>query len=209
MPKPDLDNAYSLKSPADARRLYADWAETYDTTFAEAMDFVLPQRVAQAFFDAGGTGPVLDFGTGTGLVGKELARLGIAPVDGVDLSPEMLDVARGKCVYRHLYEGDILSGAHIAAAPYSGVVSSGTFTLGHVGPDAIAALLDLACPGAQFALSINNAHFDAAGFDAAFVSLSDRITDLRLPEFRYYGDQATGAHKNDVGKIALFRKIGT
>lgn len=206
MPKPDLENAYSLKTPDDARRLYADWAETYDASFAVEMDFVLPQRVAAAFSDAGGSGPVLDFGTGTGLVGEELARLGVGPLDGADLSPEMLAMARGKGVYRALYEGNILEGMRPDGVPYAGVVSSGTFTHGHVGPEAIDALLGLAAPGAQFALSINGEHFEAAGFGAAFAALSDRITDLRLPEVRYYGDKATGAHKDDVGKIALFRK---
>lgn len=160
MPKPDLENAYDLKTTDDAKRLYADWAETYDQDFAADMDFVLPQRVAQAFADAGGAGPVLDFGTGTGLVGKALAKLGIGPVDGADLSPEMLAVARRKGVYRDLVEGDVLDGYTMPGAPYAGVVSSGTFTHGHVGPEAIDVLLTLAAPGAQFALSINGAHFE-------------------------------------------------
>ena len=66
MPKPDLENAYALSSLDDTRKLYADWAETYDKTFIEASDFVQPQRVAEAFVAAGGAGPVLDFGCGTG-----------------------------------------------------------------------------------------------------------------------------------------------
>jgi predicted TPR repeat methyltransferase len=207
MPKPDLDNAYSLKTAEDARRLYADWAETYDTTFAQAMDFAVPTHVAEAYVAAGGGGPVLDFGCGTGLVGAVLARLGCGPVDGTDLSPEMLEVAGRKGVYRNLIAGDVFAGLDIADGEYAGVVSSGTFTHGHVGPDALDELLRVAAPGARFALSINGVHFAAAGFAGKFAALDGRITGLTLPEVRFYGDAATGAHKDDTGMIAMFRKV--
>lgn len=206
MPKPDLDNAYSLKTPDDSRQLYGDWAETYDETFAEAMDYAAPRIVAQAFVDAGGAGPVLDFGCGTGLVGEHLARAGIGPVDGLDLSPEMLGVARRKGVYRDLIEGNILAGLDLPANSYAGVTCSGTFTHGHVGPDAIDVLLRLAAPRAQFALSINAEHYQAQGFAAKFDALADQIIGLDLPEVRLYGANATGPHKDDTGLIALFRK---
>ena len=205
MPKPDLENAYALSSLDDTRKLYADWAETYDKTFIEASDFVQPQRVAEAFVAAGGAGPVLDFGCGTGIMGEMLAGK-VAPVDGADLSPEMLAVAARKSVYRDLIEGNVLDGLTVTDGAYAGVVSSGTFTNGHVGPDALDELLRLAQPGAQFALSINGEHFAREGFAAKFEALAGRITELSLPEIRFYGDQATGAHKDDTGFVALFRR---
>ncbi len=207
MTDPDLEGAYALTSLEDTKRLYADWAETYDTSFATEMDFTLPQSVAEAFVAAGGAGPVLDFGCGTGLLGAHLARLGIAgPLDGADLSTEMLDVARRKGVYRDLISGNVLDGYQTAGAPYAGIVSSGTFTNGHVGPAAIGILLDLAAPGALFVLSIHGGHFKAAGFAEAFTELDGKITDLSLPEIRFYGKAATGAHKDDTGYLATFRK---
>ena len=206
MEDPSLEGAYALKSVEDTKRLYADWAETYDTGFAVEMDFVLPQRVAEAFIAAGGEGPVLDFGCGTGLVGDHLAPAGIHPIDGADLSEEMLAVAGRKGHYRDLVSGNVLDGYQMAGAPYQGVVSSGTFTNGHVGPEAIGILLDLAKTGALFALSINGKHFEDAGFAQALGDLGDRITELSLPEVRYYGPKATGPHKDDTGFIATFRK---
>ena len=95
MTDPDLESAYALNSLDDTKRLYADWAETYDSSFAVDMDFTLPQSVAEAFAAAGGAGPVLDFGCGTGLVGAHLARLGVGSLDGADLTTEMLAVALG------------------------------------------------------------------------------------------------------------------
>ena len=205
MPKPDLENAYALSNLDDTKKLYADWAETYDKTFIEASDFVQPQHVARAFLSAGGSGPVLDFGCGTGVMGEALAGR-VTPVDGADLSPEMLAVAARKGVYRNLIEGNVLDGLMVADAAYAGVVSSGTFTNGHVGPEALDELLRLAQPGAQFAISINGEHFERAGFAAKFEDLAGRIAGLSLPEIRFYGDKATGARKDDTGFVALFRK---
>ncbi|KMW59721.1 hypothetical protein AIOL_004704 [Candidatus Rhodobacter oscarellae] len=206
MSEPSLDGAYALNSLDDTKRLYADWAESYDSDFAGQMDFTLPASVAEAFAAAGGAGPVLDFGCGTGLIGERLTQLGVGPLDGADLSKEMLAVAARKGCYGHLVSGDVLDGYHMPGAPYAGVVSSGTFTNGHVGPEAISILLDLAAPGALFALSVNKQHFEALGFQAALDGLADRIAALELPEVRFYGPNATGAHKDDTGYIATFRK---
>ena len=206
MSRPGLRDAYAIESPEDARRLYADWADSYDDGFAVEMDFHLPRKVAEAFVQAEGMGPVLDFGCGTGLCGAYLVDLGVGPVDGVDLSPEMLAVAERKSIYRTLIEGNILDGLDLQTDAYAGITSSGTFTHGHVGPDAIELLLRLAAPGALFALSINGKHFQALDFGGRFESLSERITGLELSELSLYGPKAKGDHRSDRGYIALFRK---
>ena len=207
MIKPDLDGAYALSTSEDARMLYAEWAETYDKTFAEEHDFRLPYEVAQRFIALGGVGPVLDFGCGTGLVGAELAQGGINPIDGADLSMEMLEVARSKGHYRDLIAGNVLDGYTIGGAPYSGIVSSGTFTHGHVGPEAIEILLELAAPQTLFVLSVNKSHFEAAGFGPVLDGLQVHVTDFSFPEVRNYGTRATGPHKNDTGYLVTFRKL--
>jgi SAM-dependent methyltransferase len=103
--------------------------------------------VAAAFLAGGGTGPVLDVGAGTGLVGAALRGLGWAgEIDGIDLSPQMLDQAREKQVYRDLIEADVTRPLPLPGG-YNGVVSSGTFTHGHVGPEALGPMLAVAAPG--------------------------------------------------------------
>lgn len=203
---PDLDSAYALQTPDDSRRLYARWAETYDFDFAETTGFLLPTHVARAFAKAGGSGPVLDIGAGTGLCGEALDALGIGPVDGIDISPQMLEVAAGKTVYRTLVEGDILARVPLPDASYAGIVSSGTFTHGHVGPEGLDEVLRLARPGALCALSINAAHYADRGFGARFDALAGKISDLRLPEVPIYDAMADDAHKNDTALLALFTK---
>lgn len=204
---PDLESAYALKTPDDSRRLYAEWAGDYDECFAAREDYQLHIHTARAFVAAGGQGPVLDVGAGTGLCGAVLADQGVGPIDATDISAEMLDQAMRKDIYRDAILADLNAGIPAPDHSYSGIVSSGTFTTGHVGPDAIDALLRIARPGAQFALSINTRHFETAGFATRFHELEQgRIQCLTLPETRIYGDLASGPHKDDTALIALFEK---
>jgi predicted TPR repeat methyltransferase len=205
-PDPSLTRAYSLRSTDDVRRLYSAWANSYDGTFAAAMDYQLPARVAEAYDRAGGSGPVLDIGAGTGLVAERLAELGHGVIDGTDISEEMLAVADAKGLYRRVFHGDVAGRLVVADESYDGVVSAGTFTQGHVGPGALPELLRIARPGAVFALSINAEHYEALAFGPAFRALEAQISDLRLPEVKIYGAAATGPHALDLGRVALFRK---
>lgn len=201
-----LSAAYALNTPDDSRRLYARWADSYDDGFATAMDYLLPGHVARAYAAAGGGGPVLDIGAGTGLVGLHLAAAGIGPRDGTDISPEMLARAAEKRVYRRLFEGDVTGRLDLPDAAYAGVVSSGTFTCGHVGPGALPELLRVAAPGALLVLSVNAAHWGPAGFATAFDALAPAIRDLALPEAAIYGPAADPAHRGDRALLATFRK---
>lgn len=203
---PDVDTAYALKTPEDSRKLYRDWAETYDSDFAAENDYVLHIETARAFVQAGGTGPVLDVGAGTGLCGEILADHGISPIDATDISAEMLQQAMRKDIYRDAIEADLTVGLPVPRDTYAGIVSSGTFTTGHVGPDEIDTLLRTAKPGAVLALSINAQHYDSAGFLAKFSALEPVISDLNLVDVPIYGPSATGDHKGDRALVAVFRK---
>lgn len=205
--KQTLDGAYALKTPEDSKKLYAEWADSYDATFAEAHDYRSPALVAEAYRDAGGMGAVLDVGAGTGLCGAALVAIGVGPVEATDISQEMLDVAETKNIYARLFVGDLTGRLPVEDATYAGIVSSGTFTHGHVGPEALDELLRIARPGAQFALSIHTHHYVSEGFVAKLKALGDQITDLRLPVIRLYGEDGTGDHKDDRAYVALFRKV--
>ncbi len=206
MTKPDLDGAYALQSPEDSLKLYSDWAETYDETFAKASGYQMPEAVAEAFVRADGQGPVLDVGAGTGLVGEALRDLGVKLIDGTDISAAMLAEAALKDCYENLFEGDLTAVLGVEDEVYSGVVSAGTFTHGHVGPEAFDELLRVARPNAVFALSINAEHFEARGFAAKFDALKDQIQGLTLHETIIYDDSRTDDHADDKALIAVFQK---
>jgi predicted TPR repeat methyltransferase len=205
----DLDKAYALNGPEDCARLYADWAASYDAGFAADMDYRLPAHVAAAFLAHGGGpgGPVLDVGAGTGLLAAALREQGLtAEIDGIDLSPDMLARAQEKRLYTRLVAADVTQPLALPRA-YAGIVSSGTFTHGHVGPDALGHLEAVAAPGALFALSINAGVYRDKGFDIAL----SRRPSVTLIEVSIYGPRAragTDGHADDRALIALWRHPG-
>ena len=199
-----LDAAYSVRTPEDSIRLYRRWATTYESDFADRMDWQMPRLVAEAYARLGTGGPVLDVGAGTGLLGVELARHGIGPVDGIDISPEMLTIARTKNVYRSLFVADLTGRLDIPDESYSGCTSSGTFTHGHVGPGAFDELLRIMRPGAVFAGSIHPDVYYSSGFAAAFKAYGPRISDCSLHPAQGFGPAAQGDHAQDVGMYVTF-----
>jgi predicted TPR repeat methyltransferase len=203
---PDLNAAYRLKTPEDSVRLYRDWSASYDADFAQAQDYRLPTGVADAFAAAGGVGPVLDVGAGTGLLAARLAELGVGPIDALDISPEMLAVAAAKGLYRALHRADLTQPLPLPDASYGGITSSGTFTFGHVGPAAFDELLRIAAPGALFALSIHTGVYEPAGFAAKLAELGGAISGLTLEQVAIYGPEADAAHRDHRGFVARFRK---
>jgi predicted TPR repeat methyltransferase len=205
-----LTGALKLAGPEACLAHYRDWAASYDTGFAEEMQYLLPAHVAAAFMGTGAGGPVLDVGAGTGLLAERLRDMGFkGEIDAADFSPEMLALAGEKRLYSGLFRADITQPLDLPRR-YSGIVSSGTFTAGHVGPEALPHLLQAALPGAQFALSINQRVWTGAGFDRALEDLeaAHHITGLQLLEVQIYGAAAANRdpeHGLDRGMIALFR----
>ena len=203
--EPGLNSADALDGVEDVKKLYRDWADSYDSDFAAARGYALHRHVAEAYASAGGAGPVLDVGAGTGLVGEALASLGVSPVEGTDISAEMLEVALGKGCYAQTFVADITKRTDIADDTYAGIVSAGTFTLGHLGPEPLGELIRITRPGGLIALAINAQHWDAAGFGAAFDALGGMISDLRRDPVQIYADGADHDHAADVGYITRFR----
>ncbi|MEO9685656.1 MAG: class I SAM-dependent methyltransferase [Tateyamaria sp.] len=203
---PDLNRAYALETPAESVALYAKWAANYDLSFAQNSGYILHLEVARYFALMGGFGPVLDVGAGTGLCGEALTALGVGPVDGTDISQPMLDQAKAKGPYRHLFTGDVYDGLDLPEGLYQGAVSSGTFTHGHVGPQGIEAVLNAVRSGGWIVLSVNAQHFQAAGFAAKMDEIASRITQVHQAEVAIYAADATGPHARDTALLLAFRK---
>jgi predicted TPR repeat methyltransferase len=207
MPKtdPDLDAAYALETPDDNRALYKAWAQTYDAGFAQDMNYQLPRLVALILAEvAQGEEPVLDVGAGTGLVAQNMVMRGV--VDALDISPDMLAVAASKGLYRRVILGDLTGRLDLPDGHYGAIVSSGTFTHGHVGPDALDELLRVAKAGAWFVLSVNAEHFEARGFAAKFEALDGQIEGFEQRAVEIYGAGADEAHADDLAHVVVFQK---
>lgn len=200
--KPDLKSAYALEGKDAVKALYRDWAQTYDSDFIDRMGYVMPGIVAETFRREGGQGAVLDVGCGSGAVGLALAGM---RVDGLDLSAEMLAVAVEKGVYTRLVEGDLLARLPLEDGAYRGVVSAGTFTHGHVGPEALDELIRVGAPDALYCLGINAEHFRAHGFEAKLAALEGAgvIDTPRLTDHPIY--EANHERAGDRALVTVFR----
>lgn len=89
----------------DVREGYAAWVPTYDRTVRDEMDLRLLERLRSVDWSA--PRAVLDLACGTGRIGAWLRSRGSCEIDGVDLTPEMLELARGRELYRSLRVADV------------------------------------------------------------------------------------------------------
>jgi SAM-dependent methyltransferase len=91
----------------DVRSGYGEWVATYEDTVQDAMDVELLEALREVPWADMGT--AADLGCGTGRTGAWLHDHGVDAIDGVDLTPEMLAVARERGVHRRLVEADVAS----------------------------------------------------------------------------------------------------
>lgn len=211
MPKPPgqtlLENAYKLATPGDNAAYYDAFAASYDRDFVAQMGYQFPKAVADAYHrDAlPDDTPIADIGCGTGLVAVELA-LPNTPIDGMDISPEMLAAAGQKALYRTLTSVDLIG--PLAPNTYGAVLSAGTFTHGHLGPEALRGLLEIARKGALFLIGVNQHHFAAKNFAEVLDALvaAGEITPVKLTEVMIYSKQVHD-HSADRALILQYRKL--
>ena len=210
-----LDEAYSVKTPDDNRRLYAKWAATYESSFVDAKQYRYPKAIAEVFNDVlPPVTRVLDIGTGTGLTGMYVTRLRPEVViDGMDISPEMLAQARlktredGSVVYRALYERDLTRAVPNENEPYEALFSSGTFTHGHLGPECLRNLLPLLAHDGWLVVGVNNEHFESKDFAGELDSLV-ALGAIQTPEiFRIDVYEPGSVHYGDQARVILTRVI--
>ena len=206
---PDLDTAYALETPEDNLRLYRDWAETYDADFVAGSGFRFPRLIAEAYVAHGGGWPCLDVGCGTGAVAECLPRG--RSIDGLDLSPDMLAVARKKGLYGQLIQANLKETLPISDAAYQGIVCSGTFTHGHVGAEALGELVRIMAPGGLAVISIRDQVWETMGFADAFARLvaQGRIEAPVRQAENVYDDpgKAPQGHGDDVACLTRFRRL--
>ncbi|WP_245453210.1 class I SAM-dependent DNA methyltransferase [Aquibium carbonis] len=174
MPDPTpLERVYAATTPGELADAYAAWAASYDRETAElgyCLPFLIPGWLARHV--PAGAGPVLDAGCGTGLTGPCLTALGYDPVEGLDMSPDMLAIAESRGVYAALKRGTLGEALPWPDDHFAAFVSAGVFTAGHAPAAGLHELVRITRPGGFAVFTVRDVLVDSAGFRATFDDLS-------------------------------------
>jgi predicted TPR repeat methyltransferase len=116
------------------KSLFDEYADHYDIHMQNNLAYQLPEFMASLISENLELKNLalnfLDLGCGTGLLGKAVLKklnleIGNLEIDGVDLSPKMLEHARQSWVYSRLFEEDFV--AYLASCPeesYDGIMAA-------------------------------------------------------------------------------------
>ena len=166
-----LQSVYAARNTAELGSRYDDWAADYDVDLGSDSAWISP-RIAVGFLAkyVAADAKVLDAGAGTGLVGERLCEAGYRDLLGIDLSPGMLAVARGKGVYRELRQMNLGESLAFPDDAFDAVISVGVVTTGHAPAHAFDELVRVTRPGGVMVFSLRAGEIEEA-FMAYFATM--------------------------------------
>ncbi|MEM7561838.1 MAG: class I SAM-dependent methyltransferase [Pseudomonadota bacterium] len=202
-----VTEAYQLEDEASMLEFYRKWAEDYDRQMLQGLGYLSPTKIAELLTShlENKESAILDIGCGTGLTSVYLAEQGFNRLDGIDLSEDMIRVAAQRGIYRELLVGDLNQPLDRDSAMYDAVISSGTFTHGHVGPEPLDEIFRILKPGGLLACTIHKELWDQEGFSAKLTQLveSQIAEQMQLYDDQYFED---GPRE---GWFCLYRRSGS
>lgn len=137
---------------------YDEWAELYDQDLVGEMGYVAPALACEQLLGhlENIHAKILDAGCGTGLVGSYLYQKGYRNLEGFDYSAKMLAQAESKNVYNLLHQGDLAEPLDLPDNVFTAIISVGTFTCGHIGPEAFNELIRITRPGGHLCFTVRD-----------------------------------------------------
>jgi ubiquinone/menaquinone biosynthesis C-methylase UbiE len=190
-----LGAVYDAKDAKSLASAYDAWSTTYETEMAQS-GYRHPTvcLALLARYLPKGSAPLLDAGAGTGILGEWLGIMGYPHVEALDLSEGMLAIARAKGCYAKLHQLALGSELPFGDGHFAGVISSGVFTTGHVGPEGLDELVRITARGGVIVLTVKGALW-AKDFrthvDAMVLAGKVSIAEITKPYLSMPGDPAT------------------
>ena len=158
---------YKLKTTDEVMRYYDEWGieNKYDQDMVD-WNYTGPKETVTTFlkYAKDKNIKILDAGCGTGLVGIELKKHNYLNIDGMDLSKKLLVlVPRG--YYQNLSQVDLNKTIKIENNTYDAIMCVGTFTFGHVKPNALDEFIRITKNKGFICFTINEGIHEEYGFD--------------------------------------------
>ena len=157
-----------LKDAKNDNRLtevYRDWAKKYDYDNDHVLGTVSQPKSVNLLSTRlkDKTAKIIDVGCGTGLVGEKLRAKDFIYFDGLDISKDMLSIAKSRG-YRNLFLGSLNKQLPVLDDAYDAAMCIGVFTHGHVSSDGFNELCRIVKPGGYVCFTINEGVFEEYGF---------------------------------------------
>ena len=157
-----------LKDAKNDNRLtevYRDWAKKYDYDNDHVLGTVSQPKSVNLLSTRlkDKNAKIIDVGCGTGLVGEKLKAKDFIYFDGLDISKDMLSIAKSRG-YRNLFLGSLNKQLPVLDDAYDAAMCIGVFTHGHVSSDRFNELCRIVKPGGYVCFTINEGVFEEYGF---------------------------------------------
>ena len=165
---------YKLKTTDEVMKYYDEWGDNnkYNKDMVD-WNYTGPKETAEIFnkYEKNKDTLIFDAGCGTGLVGIELKKYSFKNFHGADLSQTLLDTVP-KDLYQKLVKVDLNKPIEVENNFYGGVMCVGTFTFGHVKPNALDEFIRITKPDGLICFTINEGIYEEYGFDKKIISLN-------------------------------------
>ena len=157
-----------LKDAKNDNRLtevYRDWAKKYDYDNDHVLGTVSQPKSVNLLTTRlkDRNAEIIDVGCGTGLVGQNLKAKDFIYFDGIDISEDMLEIAKSRG-YRNLLLGSLNNRLPVLDNAYDTAMCVGVFTHGHVSSEGFNELCRIVKPGGYICFTINEGVFEKYGF---------------------------------------------
>jgi predicted TPR repeat methyltransferase len=155
----ELHKVYASKSSKETSSIYDDWSEEYEKHM-KSVGYAHPAMVTSMLtrHQPAGNTPVLDAGSGTGIMGELMTALGYSNIAGLDASEGMVAHAATKGIYQDLRYGLLGQPLGYDDDEFTATVASGVFTQGHAPLDGLDELIRVTQPGGHIVFSIGPAY---------------------------------------------------
>ena len=158
-----------LKDAKNDNRLtevYRDWAKKYDYDNDHVLGTVSQPKSVNLLTTRlkDKNAEIIDVGCGTGLVGENLKAKDFIYFDGIDISEDMLEIAKSRG-YRNLLLGSLNNRLPVLDNAYDTAMCVGVFTHGHVSSEGFNELCRIVKPGGYICFTINEGVFEKYGFN--------------------------------------------
>ena len=165
---------YKLKTTDEVMKYYDEWGDKdkYNKDMVD-WNYTGPKETSETFNKHQENKDILifDAGCGTGLVGQELKKYGFKYFHGADLSQTLLDTVP-KNLYQKLTKVDLNQPIDTKSNSNDSVMCVGTFTFGHVKPNALDEFVRITKPGGLICFTINEGIHEEYGFDKKIKTLT-------------------------------------